>query len=309
MASGQEVRGAVQVLAARQPGSAAWNVTAVDAAGQAILTWTGLRLRAIGPLTHASTWHPSLLAVSLEGRAAELGLDPALQVTIRGAQPAAHRAGLTADPAVGSARAGFPDGPRAPWLDAAVGSGPLGGFDLIVRAAHPVACQWTTTGPRPDGDEPRMTWPADPDGRAESDLARLGEQVAALSRESRTSVTARLAVVAACLAAAGWQPRTPLLLDDACAGTWLRVRAGHVTVACTIASMSGVAGLIAIALATWPIAARVGPPAAAGHDPAMAAGGGGVCDMPVAANGSGPDAATRSLTLRATRTAGGKSRS
>ena len=104
------------------------------------------------------------------------------------------------------------------------------------------------------------------------------------------------------LAAAGWQPRTPLLLDDACAGTWLRVRAGHVTVACTIASMSGVAGLIAIALATWPIAARVGPPA-------MAAGGGGVCDMPVAANGSGPDAATRSLTLRATRTAGGKSRS
>jgi enediyne polyketide synthase len=282
----------VQVLAARQPGSAAWDVTAVDAAGQAILTWTGLRLRAIGPLTQASTWHPSLLAVSLEGRAAELGLDPALQVAIRGAQPAAPRAGLTADEAAdlaaASARAGFPAGPRAPWLDAAVGSGPLDGFDLIVRAAHPVACQWTSARPWPDRDEPRMTWPADPDGRAGSDLARLGEQVAAYSRESGTAVAARLAVVAACLAAAGWQPRTPLLLDDACAGTWLRVRAGHVTVACTIASMSGVAGPIAIALATWPIASRVGPPAAAGHDPAMAAGDGGVCDRPVAANGSGP---------------------
>ena len=35
--SGQEVRGTVQVLASRPPGGTSWDVTAVDATGQAIV--------------------------------------------------------------------------------------------------------------------------------------------------------------------------------------------------------------------------------------------------------------------------------
>ena len=225
--SGQEARGAVQVLASRPPGTTAWNVTAVDATGQAIIAWTGLRLRAVGPLAQETAWHPSLLAVSLEGRATELGLDPALQVVILRTEP-------TAPPT---------DRPtaRAPWLDAAAGSGLLAGFDLTVRATRPVACQWTTTRPLPVDAGPPIRWPSGPDGRAGPDLARLGEQVRVKSRESRAAVAARLAVVAACLSAAGWRPGTPLLLDDAREGAWIQIRAGQVTVACTIANMRGAA--------------------------------------------------------------------
>jgi enediyne polyketide synthase len=316
--SGQEVRGAVQVLAARQPGTGGWNVTAVDATGQSIVTWTGLRMQAVGPLAHAPAWHPALLATSLEGRAAELGLDPDLQVTIRCAQrrPASRAAhtqpaetsGAHIQPAeTGPAPVLLPSGesqpvesqpgegarllpPHSPWLDAAVGTGPLDGFELVVRAPRPVACHWTTTRPPREGASPRVPWPGHPGtpghpgapghpgDQAEPHLARLGGHLHGQSREPRAAVTARLAVVTACLLAAGWRPGTPLLLDDACEGTWIHLRAGQITVACTIADISGVPGPVAIALATWPVSDQAALKVPRG----VAA-----CYTPVAANGSG----------------------
>jgi enediyne polyketide synthase len=269
--TGQEVRGTVQVLASRPPGGTSWDVTAVDATGQAIVAWTGLRLREVGPLAQETAWHPSLLAVSLEGRATELGLDPALQVVIQRAEPSAAPADRDAAAVRSSA--------RAPWLDAAAGSGLLNGFDLTVRATRPVACQWTTTRPLPVDAGPPITWPSGPDGRAGPDLAGLSEQVRAKSGESRAAVAGRLAVVAACLSAAGWRPETPLLLDDAYEGAWMQIRAGQVTVACTIANMSGVPQPVAVAVATWPAPYRAElRPTAAGE---------GAHVTPVAANGSG----------------------
>ena len=58
--------------------------------------------------------------------------------------------------------------------------------------------------------------------------------------------------ITACLTAAGWSGRTPLQLDDAHDGDWIRVRAGSITVACTAARIDGVPQPVVIALATWP---------------------------------------------------------
>ena len=81
--TGQEVRGAVQVRAERAAGPAgSWQITALDATGRAVLTLTGLRLREIGKLAPAAPWHPTLLAAAIEGRGADLGLDPVLRVEV-----------------------------------------------------------------------------------------------------------------------------------------------------------------------------------------------------------------------------------
>jgi hypothetical protein len=262
-------------------------------------------MRAVGPLAHTTACHPSLLAVSLEGRGTELGLDPALQVAIRYAQPAPqpreaqpreaqpreaqpgeaqpgepHPAAARPAGSFGEALSGGamrPAAPRSRWLDAAVGGGLLAGFELTVRATRPVACQWAAFGPPDGGSGQPAPWQAAPDGHAGPDLARLGQQIQAQSRESRTAVDTRLAVLAACLSAAGWRPETPLMLDDACEGGWIQVRAGQVTVGCVLADLSGVPRPVAIALATWPAPDRAAlqPPArgAGSHHPPVAANG------------------------------------
>ena len=83
--SGREVRGALRVQALRRPplaGDAAgvWDVVAADATGQPVVAYgEGVRLRDVGALAPAGAWHPALLAISMEARAAEFGLDPALR--------------------------------------------------------------------------------------------------------------------------------------------------------------------------------------------------------------------------------------
>jgi hypothetical protein len=55
---------------------------ALDATGQAVVRWEGLRMRDVGPMPRTEAWHPALLASSVEARAAELGIDPKLRVVI-----------------------------------------------------------------------------------------------------------------------------------------------------------------------------------------------------------------------------------
>ena len=139
--AGAEVRGAVQVRAEREAGPGrGWQVTAVDAAGRAVLALSGLRLRDVGPLEPSAPWHPTLLAAALEGWAAEFGLDPALRVTVSCGQP-------------GRGRQPRADG--VPWLDASTGPGPLAGFQLTVRASMPVACYWAPVPGGPCGPPAR----------------------------------------------------------------------------------------------------------------------------------------------------------
>jgi enediyne polyketide synthase len=235
--SGTEVRGAVQVRAARRPGAdTVWDVSATDATGQAIAAWAGLRLRTVGPLATASAWHPALLAALLEGRAAELGLDPGLRVMV-GSRPAAARiAELVPPPAVRS------------WTCSATGTGSLDGLVLHLRAGQPVACHWQAAGPpgREDGPAPVTAL-----GTSAADLLQFGRSLLARPGEGSSTVSARLATMAACLTASPWQPGSPLAIDDACDGGWVVVRAGPTTVACTVVEIIGVPGPVALSMATW----------------------------------------------------------
>jgi enediyne polyketide synthase len=158
--TGHEVRGAVQVRATRRPRTAgvAWDVTAADATGQVIVSWTGLRLRSVGPLAGFSAWHPALLAAHLEGRAAELGLDPDLRVAVccdwaAHTGHAAHATGPGSHPDAADPGAG--SGPGAPggwWASSATGTGALAGHELRMCASRPVACYWEAAGSsREDG--------------------------------------------------------------------------------------------------------------------------------------------------------------
>ncbi len=227
--TGREVCGAVQVRAERGAGPAGtWQVSASDAAGQAVLTLTGLRLREAGRLAQGSPWHPTLLAAAIEGRGAELGLDPALRVSLR---------------------CGLPPGPAAPtpptdlpWVDTSAGRGPLTGFQLTAQASMPVACHWETT--EPHATEKKQDAVAPPEELARQLRERYTGQPAAAS--------ARLRAITRCLAAAGWPNGAAPQLDAARDADWARIRAGKITVACTVAVLDGVPQPVAIALATWP---------------------------------------------------------
>ncbi|HEY9241383.1 MAG TPA: KR domain-containing protein, partial [Streptosporangiaceae bacterium] len=242
--TGQEVCGAVQVGAERAAGpTGTWQVSATDATGRPVLTLSGLRLREAGSLPPGTPWHPTLLAAAIEGRGAELGLDPALRVSLR---------------------CGLPPGPDAPppptglpWVDTSAGTGSLAGFQLTAQASMPVACHWETTEPRAtEKKQDALTVP--------EDLARqLRERYAG----QPAAVSARLRAIVRCLAAAGWPNGAAPELDAARDSNWARIRAGKITVACTVAVLDGVPQPVAIALATWPTDGEPAPgsPAASGQ--------------------------------------------
>jgi enediyne polyketide synthase len=264
--SGREVRGALRVQALRRPppaGDAAgvWDVVAADATGQPVVTWRGVRLRDVGALAGAGAWHPALLAISMEARAAEFGLDPALRAVISCGAPPGRGAVLPG----GGARAGRPGGGAgadAGWADRAEGTGPLEGFDLTVRGSRPVACRWQAVGGLA-GDTALLDEP----------LIAVRGQLAARLREPAAALDARLATLTSALAALGRVPGTPLRVEDACDADWVVVRARDMAVACAVTQLSGVSAPVAVALAS--LLARPGPagPGQAGRGERLAASG------------------------------------
>jgi len=270
--TGQEVCGAVQVRAeratgpesrgpeSRGPGSTApessgpespgpantgpastWQVTAADANGRPVLALTGLRLREAGRLATSAPWHPTLLAATIEGRGAELGLDPALRISLHCGLPG---------PGAPAPSAGLP------WADTSAGTGPLTGFQLTAQASMPVACHWETTAPHAIGKQDAV-----------AALEELAGQLRERYAGQPNVASARLRAIARCLAAAGWADGTAPRLDAARDPDWARVRAGKITVACTVAALDGVPYQVAIALATWPAhdEPEAGRPAESGH--------------------------------------------
>jgi enediyne polyketide synthase len=289
--SGREVRGALQVQARRRaegtgrPSAAdgCWDVVAVDATGQPVVTWTGLRLRDVGPLARAGAWHPALLANALEARAAELGIGTSLRAVIASSRsPVAAASGHTppatpagAEPA-GAAPAGAAGpadhtGPGTPrheppgWADSAPGSGPLDGFELSVSAGRPVVCRWETVSATGGGAGPR-----------DEGLVRLRQQLDGLPREAPAVRRARYNTIVGCLEALGRKPGSLCVLEDACDGGWVTVRAVGMAVACTVTEMCGVPAPVCVAVGSrtgpagqeWP-----GPPAGPGERAAMTANG------------------------------------
>jgi hypothetical protein len=221
---GREVRGAAAVHAQRRPGTqGVWDVVASDATGLAIVAWTGLRLREAGPLANPAPWHPALLAASVEGRAAELGLDPALSVMVH-----SGRVGRGSDEPADATM----------WADTCPGTGPLDGFELNVRASVPVAGRWEAVGlaPQPAGGE----------------QVALARQLRAHTGEPAATVAARFLAIAACLEAAGRDAGSARILEEDHDGGWIRLTAANAALACTVTEIGGVPQPVAIAIATWP---------------------------------------------------------
>jgi enediyne polyketide synthase len=213
-----------------------WDVEAVDAAGQPLVTWRGLRLRDAGPLLRSAPWPPSLLSVYLERSAAALGLSPELRVTVQcgqrdGAGPPSATDAVVPQPS--------PSSDPPPGVP---GSGRLGGFALSVRAPEAAACGWAAAASAPTDE-------SDP-GADLADLAGpedLEDRVRSLLREPPNVVSARLRAVAACLAQAGAPAVSGI---RAAGGDWLVLDAAGGTLACTVVEISGVSGPVAIALMT-----------------------------------------------------------
>jgi acyl transferase domain-containing protein len=272
--SGREVRGALRVQAVRRLPAAGdapglWDVVAADATGQPVVTWQGVQLRDVGALAPAGAWHPALLAISMEARAAEFGLDPALRAVIScGAPPreAGRPGGARNEGRWGGGwdtRTGGtgPGGSGQGWADRAEGTGPLAGFELTVQASRPVACRWQAVG------EPAA-------GNALLDEALIGvrDQLAARLREPSAALEARLATIAAALAALGRVPGTPLRAEDACDAGWIVVRARDMAAASAVTRLSGVDTPVAVALASLPARPGTAGPGTAGPGPARHAG-------------------------------------
>jgi enediyne polyketide synthase len=219
-----------------------WDVEAVDAAGQPLVTWRGLRLADAGPLPRVTPWPLSLLSVYLERSAVALGLNPELRVTVHGSQPDATgpQAKVTMVPPPSPAPDSQPPaGKHGSPPNLAQGSGPLDGFMLTVEAPGAAVCSWAAAVPVPPGG--RDLGPA---------LADFEEQLRIRPDEPPAVVSARLKAVAACLARSGAPEDSPLVADDAAGTDWLRLSVGGATLACTVVEISGVPGQVAIAIMT-----------------------------------------------------------
>lgn len=256
--SGREADGAIEIRAVQTALSASaaagteyvWDAEAIDAAGQPLVTWRGLRLADAGPLSRDGAWPPSLLSVYLERSAVALGLHPELRVAVHAGQPDSAGAAPAPAPSVpqpspppdaqrspSPVRAG--DGRPSPSGDrAAPGDGELSGFTLTVRAPGSAACGWDTAGPELESG-PDLS----PDLAAlEAELLRRGEQPA-IAR-------ARLRALSGCLAGVGPLARPPVIAGSAQEADWLVLRAGAATLASAIVEMSGVSSRVAIAIMT-----------------------------------------------------------
>ena len=225
-----------------------WSVEAVDASGQLLAAWRGIRIADAGPLPRCAPWPPALLSVFLERCATELGLDAGLRVTVSCGQPDLT---LTAIPqqsapsgngqqaARGAPVAGLHAGGERRGLNSVTsrGTGQLAGFTLTARAPTPVGCGWVTV------DKARLYQPAADLAVSYGQLqAELGDQPAVLS--------ARLEAMHACLASADLRADSDLRVVHATSDGWAVLATRRARIASTVVDISGVANPVAIALLT-----------------------------------------------------------
>ena len=221
------------------PAEYGWDVDAVDAAGNLLVSWRGLRLTDAGPLARTGAWPPPLLSVYLERSAVELGLDDAVRISVQCGERTAPGPG---EPAGRSAADCAASGSGPGRAHVAAGRGQLEGLALSVSGDRAVG-SWHAADPALGGP------PADPR------LAGLRAELARRFGEPQATLNARLRAIAACLPAP--DPRAPhLVVDPTATERWVLLRTGGAVIACTVADISGVSLPVAIAVAT---AARHGP--------------------------------------------------
>jgi hypothetical protein len=225
-----------------------WTVEAVNAAGQLIACWRGVRLRDAGPLPRNAAWPPALLAAFLERSATELGLDEGLRVTVSYGQPAVPAEAIPRQSGPDQRRPGGTDVPadeqhtrpkrnRQSAASTARG-GPLTGFTFAVQAPVPATCGWVTID-----EAGRQHQPA-------TALAIAYGQLRAELAEPAPQLAGRLEAVRACLAAAGLQADSDLRVVETTGDGWVLLATRRARIACTVVRLSGVAAPVAVALLT-----------------------------------------------------------
>jgi len=226
-----------------------WSVEAVDASGQLLAVWRGIRIADAGPLPRSSPWPPALLSVFLERCATELGLDDGLRVTVSCGQP---DVALTAIPrqsgppgngqqkARGASAAGLLSAGERHGLNTATsrGTGQLVGFTLAARAPTPVGCGWVTIDKTSSPSQPA------------ADLAVSYGQLQAELGEQPAIVAGRLEAVRACLASADVRADNDLRVAHATSDGWALLATRRARIASTVVELSGVAAPVAIAVLT-----------------------------------------------------------
>jgi len=236
---------------ARVPAAQLWNVEAVDADGQVLAAWRGIRLRDSGPLPRNAAWPPSLLSVFLERRAADLGLDDGLRVTVSCGHPDGPLPELLAS---GPQRRASGDGtslaegrhagPERRTINTATaaGTGALAGFSLMLRAPVPVACGWLAVELAHSRHEPA------------AGMAAAYAQLRAELNEAPAILAARLAAVGATLEMAGLETGRSagrqLIVTRATNDGWVVFTLDRALIACAVVELSGVSAPVAIAMLT-----------------------------------------------------------
>lgn len=228
-----------------------WNVEAVTADGQLLAAWRGIRLRDSGPLPRNAAWPPTLLSVFLERRAADLGLDDGLRVTVSCGHPDGPLPELLtsvpqpAAPADGQLPAeGRHAGPERRTVHAvsAAGSGALAGFSLMLRAPVPVACGWVAVELAHSRHEPA------------AGMAAAYGQLRAELAEPPSTLAARLAAAGAALEMAGLaadgSDGHQLTMTRTTNDGWVVFTLDRALVACAVVELSGVSAPVAIAMLT-----------------------------------------------------------
>jgi hypothetical protein len=236
---------------AHVPVTQLWNVEAVDADGQLLAAWRGIRLRDSGPLPRNAAWPPTLLSVFLERRAADLGLDDGLRVMVSCGHPDGPLPELLATvpqpaaPADGPLRAeGRHAGPERRTVNTvtAAGTGALDGFSLMLRAPVPVACGWVAVELANRHHEPA------------AGMAGPYAQLRAELTEPPSTLAARLAAVAGALQMAGLAPERAggrqLIVTQTTNDGWVVFTLGRALVACAVVELSGVSAPVAVAMLT-----------------------------------------------------------
>jgi enediyne polyketide synthase len=201
-------------------GEYVWDATALDSSGQPVITWSGLRLRDVGPLPRTGPWPLALLAVYLERSTTALGLDPQLRVSVLDS-----RSALTTS---------------APASDV-VAHSHLGELTLSVSATRLVACDWETVIERTPRDWRLLLG---------TELDALATQIRVPCGEPESTVATRVWTALECLSKIGRPPKVPLVLDGAYDGGWILLRGGDCLIASTVVSAENVAAPVAIAILT-----------------------------------------------------------
>jgi hypothetical protein len=224
-----------------------WSVDAVNAAGQLIASWRGVRLRDAGPLPRNAAWPPALLAAFLERSASDLGLDDGLRVTVSYGQPAVPAGAIPrqsgpdhGEHAGGDPRAAGQVPTRRSRLRPAraAAAGPLAGFTFAVQAPVPAACGWTAID-----EASRQHQPA-------TGLAIAYGQLRAELNEPAPLLAGRLEAIRGCLATVGTHADSDLRVVQAASDDWVVLATRRARIACTVVELSGVAAPVAVALLT-----------------------------------------------------------